>query len=677
MNFLFPAFLAALGVIIIPILLHLFHLRRFKTFYFSNLAFIKALEVKSKSARKIKNFLILLARILALIFLVLAFAQPFWKQENSQISGKQEVRIIFMDNTYSMTAMGVEGELLSQARTMAKELITKDPVGSKYLILSNFFAGEEMRLLGQADALDYIDALPIAPFPKKADVVYNRIQDLMQQLNISGELFVISDGQTNQWEPEKNVSLSYPIRFVQLKPENKNNLTVDSIWTNVPVMRPGSPFELSVRVRNNNPAQIGSAAMSIQMNDNKQMVNVEFNGERSKVLNLSYITPKSSGFYAIEAEIEDNQIHFDDALSAAFQVSENMRTGIVNGLDVGKNVEYVYGLDPYYQIELWPQNQVNLNAVGNVQLLVLNQLSQIDGGLKQRVVNHVKEGKAVVLVPHPKSDLNSWNDLLSELQMPTIQKSDTGTVFMNKLTTENSFFNGLFDSPNPKIQIPIKRKTRLIYSGSRSISLIGFSDGSPFLSKSSNPSWNVFLFNADLHKGNANLLTSDLFSTLFLRIGEVAGSIQPLFAFIGAPAELKFKVEKYNTDRPATMNQGEKQFIPRQDYDNQVLKLILSGKSEELMLDAGYYDITNENKKVGRAALNHQRLESDLDYFEPEAFKRIMREKGVENFNVQEVSESHEILKMQSKLETGLWRVFLILALAFFIIEMLLVKFWK
>lgn len=635
------------------------------------------MEVKSKSARKIKNFLILLSRILALVFLVLAFAQPFWKQNQNETSGKQEVRVIFIDNTYSMSALGVEGELLSQARTMAKDMISKDPIGSKFLILSNFFAGEEMRLLGQADALDYIDALPVAPFPKRADAVYNRIEDLMQQLNIRGELFIFSDGQANQWEPERKLNLSYPIRFVQLKPENNTNLCIDSIWTNVPIMRPGAPFDLSVRIRNNNPAQISSATMSLLMHENKQMVNVEFNGEKSKVVNLSYITPKSPGFYALEAEIEDNQMHFDDVLSAAFQVSENMRTGVINGPEAGRNVEFVYSLDPYYQLELWSQNQVNLNALGALELLVVNQLTQIDGGLKQRVLTHVKEGKAVVFVPHPKSDLNSWNDLLSELQMPLLQKSDSGTVFINKISIENNFFNGLFDTPDPKIQIPVKRKTRLLTQGSRSSSLISFSDGSPFLCKSANPELNVFLFNADLHKGNANLLTSDLYSTLFLRIGEVAGSVQPLFAFIGAPAELKFKVGQYNSERPARLVKIDKQFIPRQSFNNGLLKIIMSGKSEELMLDAGFYEVQGENQKIGLTALNYPRTESDLSYFEPEVFKRIMLENGVENFSLQQVSESYEIQKISSKLQTGFWRWFLVLALLFFIVEMLLVKFWK
>jgi len=677
MNFLFPAFLAALGVVLIPILLHLFHLRRFKTFYFSNLAFIKKLEVSSKSARKLKNLLVLISRVLALIFLILAFAQPFWNKTENQNEGAQEVRIIYIDNSYSMTSLGVEGELMSQARTMAKELISKDPVGSKFLIISNFFNGEEMRLLGQADAIDYIDALPIAPFPKPAEAIFSRIEDLKQQLNIAGELIILSDGQRNQWQTTQGINITYPVKFVQLKPENIVNLSVDSIWTNIPVMRPGAPYELNVRIKNNTPEQVTSATLNLRVDQNKQLVNVDFSGERSKIITLNYVSPINPGFYEIEAEIEDNQVHFDDVLYSSFQVLKNMSVGIVHGLDATKNVELVYGLDAYYQTQVWNQNQMNLDASGNVQLLVINQLTSIDGGIKQRIINNAKDGKAVVLIPHPQCDVNSWNALLGELQMPLIQKSDSGSMYINSIRMENQFFTGLFDNPNPKIQIPVRRKTKLVSTGSRSLPLITFSDGSPFLARSSNQDFNIFLFNADLHKGNGNLLSSDLFSALFLRIGEVSGDIQPMFSSIGESREMRYKMNDYKENEPISMVNEQISFIPRQQFANGVLKILFSSKTEELMLNAGYYMLQSKEDVLGITALNFPRFESDLTFFTPEELEINMRNAGIENFSVDQVSESYEINKVPSKLQSGLWRIFLLLALLFFLIEMSLIKFWR
>src|SRR5690606_2500386 len=115
-----PQFLFAFGVLAIPILLHLFHLRRFKTFYFSNVAFLKELDTTSKSTRKVKQLIVLILRLLAFSALIFAFAQPYFPSKAQIDSNKPEVRIFFIDNSQSMSANGVEGELLSQAKNMAR-----------------------------------------------------------------------------------------------------------------------------------------------------------------------------------------------------------------------------------------------------------------------------------------------------------------------------------------------------------------------------------------------------------------------------------------------------------------------------------------------------------------------------------------------------------------------------
>jgi hypothetical protein len=416
--------------------------------------------------------------------------------------------------------------------------------------------------------------------------------------------------------------------------------------------------------------------MIVRVHDNKQLVNVEFKGERTKTITQQYLTPAKADFYNIEIEIEDDQVHFDDVLFGAFQVSENMRVGIVNGNDASRNVDYVYGLDAYFQMETWNQNQVNLDASGNADLLVINHVQRIEGGLKQRVISNVNNGKSVALIPHPEADLSSWNGLLSELQMPVLQRT-SGTVYINNIHSENGFFSGLFDNKNPKISIPVNRKTKLITIGSRSIPLISFSDGAPFLCKSSSAEKNIFLFNADLHKGNGNLITSDLFSALFLRIGEVSGDLKPLSYTIGESKEMRYKVDNYSSEQPVALVNDKIEYIAQQQHNNGVLKLQLSGKSEELQLQAGYYDLKSAQQRVGSAALNYPRTESELLYFEAEQMKTAMRLAGIEDFSIEQVSESYEINKVPSKLQSGLWRIFLILSIVFFLIEMALIKFWK
>ena len=77
MKFLYPQFLYALAVVAIPIILHLFNFKKFKTVYFSNVRFLKEVKQQTKAKSELKHILILLSRILALSSLVLAFAQPY------------------------------------------------------------------------------------------------------------------------------------------------------------------------------------------------------------------------------------------------------------------------------------------------------------------------------------------------------------------------------------------------------------------------------------------------------------------------------------------------------------------------------------------------------------------------------------------------------------------------
>ncbi|HXG39208.1 MAG TPA: BatA domain-containing protein, partial [Bacteroidota bacterium] len=76
MTFLNPLVLLGLLAAAIPILLHLFNLRKLRTIEFSTLTFLKELQ-KSKIRRiKIRQWLLLLLRTLLVILLVMAFARP-------------------------------------------------------------------------------------------------------------------------------------------------------------------------------------------------------------------------------------------------------------------------------------------------------------------------------------------------------------------------------------------------------------------------------------------------------------------------------------------------------------------------------------------------------------------------------------------------------------------------
>jgi len=91
MQFKHPEILYALLLLLIPIIVHLFQLRRFQKIDFTNVAFLKKATIQTRKSSTLKKWLSLLARLLALACIILAFAQPFTATDKALNSEKETV----------------------------------------------------------------------------------------------------------------------------------------------------------------------------------------------------------------------------------------------------------------------------------------------------------------------------------------------------------------------------------------------------------------------------------------------------------------------------------------------------------------------------------------------------------------------------------------------------------
>ena len=84
MQFKYPEILYALLLLIIPIIVHLFQLQRFVKVPFTNVAFLKNIEKQTRKSAKLKKWLVLISRLLALSCIILAFSQPYFSKSSTQ-----------------------------------------------------------------------------------------------------------------------------------------------------------------------------------------------------------------------------------------------------------------------------------------------------------------------------------------------------------------------------------------------------------------------------------------------------------------------------------------------------------------------------------------------------------------------------------------------------------------
>jgi hypothetical protein len=200
MQFIYPSFLFALLVLVIPIVIHLFQLRRYKKVVFSDIRFLKQITEQNQKQRNIKEWIILAARCLALASLVFAFAKPFIPFNQKEIVRNNKAISIFIDNSLSMSQLGKEGQLLEVAKNKAKDIASFYGDNDLFQILTNDFEGKHQRLLDKKDFLLYLDEVKLSNQSKSFEKILSRQKQVFDEASNATKIaYLITDLQQNQF----------------------------------------------------------------------------------------------------------------------------------------------------------------------------------------------------------------------------------------------------------------------------------------------------------------------------------------------------------------------------------------------------------------------------------------------------------------------------------------------
>ena len=123
MSFLNPAFLFGLLAASIPILIHLFTRRRPRELRFPSLAFLTEVNQSEIRRLKLKQWLLLLLRTLAVACIALAMSRPALEGTVGSRSGASTTVVALVDRSGSMGAATRSGTLLVEARRVLEDLL--------------------------------------------------------------------------------------------------------------------------------------------------------------------------------------------------------------------------------------------------------------------------------------------------------------------------------------------------------------------------------------------------------------------------------------------------------------------------------------------------------------------------------------------------------------------------
>ena len=220
MQFKHPEILYFLFLLLIPILVHLFQFRKFKKEYFTNVRFLKSISIQTRKSSQLKKWLLLACRLLLLFCLILAFAQPFFDAKDSQ--NRSNETYIILDNSFSMQAKGKKGELLKRA---IQELLETTPENKNFSLLTNTESYWNTDIKSIRSTLQN---LKYSAIPFELNAILARIN--AHPTNAKKDIIVISDAVGMNEKQLKNISKNDLCYFVIPESEQKNNLSIDSVF---------------------------------------------------------------------------------------------------------------------------------------------------------------------------------------------------------------------------------------------------------------------------------------------------------------------------------------------------------------------------------------------------------------------------------------------------------------
>ena len=680
MELVHPKLLWLLSLLAIPILIHLFHFRRHKTLFFSSLKFIKFIEQENKSTKKLKNLLILFARLLALTAIILAFAQPIIEKGNLKHSAGKNVVAIYIDNSFSMSAKGTEGELLSEARELARRIIKNTPIETSILLATNKLDGIEQRLISKIEALDYLDKIELTPINRNLEDVINWQRAFLEKENLeqqklgNRQYIYLSDFQKsafvmNKIEADKS-HFYYPI---QLLPQDRSNIYIDSVWFGSPIHKKGETNELFIQIKNDAEEATTNLELELEIGKKQRTSFIDIDAGKKSVISFQ-ITDQENGQKNGKVSINDKQLYWDDDFYFSYRVADFSNTLIINGDAASDNVTRVFNIEPFFKTQSIKDVEFTKDKLNQCDFVILNGLNSISSGIDEDLVEFNKMGGSIFIFPGNNIDYSEYRHFLKALNLPELGPSISTGLKIDQINFKDPFFKGVFEKENKNLNLPSVTKS---YSSKNlkqetAFPLISFRNGAPLLLKSKE---NAYLFLSSLNTDFGNFIGNALFPTILLKAGELSTQNYPLFALIGEENKIAV-VGPIVKDQALKLIGNNSEFIPIiQKIGNQNF-ISISGMEAIEKLKAGNFSIQTDDE-IGLLALNYGRQESELVYKNEKEILDAFKNKGISNCQYEKIENGQSSSNIEVDKPYEYWKLFLVLGLFFITTEIALLRFMK
>lgn len=642
MQFKHPEILYFLFLLLIPILVHFFQLRRFKKEYFTNVRFLKELSIQTRKSSKLKKWLLLATRLLILACIVLAFAQPFFKAKDSNNTTNE--MYIILDNSFSMQAKGQKGELLKRA---VEDLLEHAPENQTFSLITNsetFWNTDVKSIQKELQNLKY------SAFPFQLESLMAKVKSRKSPYN--KDVIIISDAVGLEGKDLKSISPEFNTYFINPKSEQKNNISIDSVFIENTL---DNFYEIGVKL---SAYGENSAETPIAIYNNKNLIAktlVQFE-EKQKTINFTIPKEDFHGY----ASVSDNSLEYDNQLF--FSITKPEKTNVISIGSAEKNqfLSKIY-TEKEFSYSNFELNALDYNLLEKQDAIVLNELKEIPQALQTTLKSFIEKGGNVVLVPSEESSVSNLNSFVSNfgnIQFKTLQNTEKT---ITKIAFNHPLYASVFEKKIDNFQYP---NTKIGFQvATNSPAVLGYSDQSAFLTALQNQVASLYVFSAPINKANSNFQNSPLIVPTFYNMAQSSQKTGVSAIKIGNnnPILIDALMTK---DEIVSVKNADGNFVPVQQILNNKVKLAFNDYPQL----AGNFGIYKKDELLKNISFNYDRTESDVTSANSDL---------LDDYKVIDSIETVFDTLQTDRTNNEIWKWFLFLTLLFLITELFIQKFVK
>lgn len=679
-----PEILWSLLALIIPILVHLLHFRRYKTVEFSNVSFLSDVEKETRSQQRLKNLLILLLRLVAVAAVVLAFADPIIPFDSSSESTKSSGIVnLYIDNSYSMQAEGELGALIDEAKLAATTIVEGHSETDRYRVITNEFSGKDSRFLTQEECLERISNISNTAITREISKVVRRAAT-GEDPETTSSLYVFSDLQkstssiSNEFKPDSTLS----IYFIPGIANDRPNIWIDSAWFSSPIATAGKQANLNIRIQHNSISEVNGLSIRLEVEGERKSVgtyNLKPGLSTDTVLKFSFPGP---GLYHATVSIDDSPVEFDNDYHFGFEVVSDIKVLQIfkdRDSNEARSIENVcLASSPSLSID----SRTNLPSdieLSGYDFVISNGINSPSSGYTSSISNFVNNGGTALIIQDTSTISNRSNNLLEQLNFGTefTWVTTDEVTSIRSLNTNHPFFEGVFSTAtNDRMDLP---KTKYSLEGRfyHNVESLGISwNGVNAIAKASSGEGAAYLFGLPLDKESGNITSHALFVPLILRMAETARNASLRAITLGTESGIEFRrISAENTSYRVTDADGENSIIPEARNSGGLLKLMWGND----LYTEGNYNVVENEDTIAVFGVNASRIESDQTTFDIPSFEEELKKGGWDGIAKVVKTSGGDLGELVTKIETGnhLWWYLVLTVIVALAGETILQKRWK